>query len=62
MFAHQLANFQLWYRGWKDVHVSSSVQEECDKWYLGTTGEKPISSKRYTEEYNGQKRFRYTTE
>lgn len=63
MFEQQRAHFLKWYNEWSDIHVTSNMKQMCESWFLGTTDspDHPLTE-RTIEEFNGQKRARYTTD
>ena len=64
VFSRQQNRYLLWYDQWRSCKPLSETQQQCSEWLLSvTSGDDSVtSSKRHVEEYNGQRRYRYTTE
>ena len=64
VFSRQQNRYLLWYDQWRSCNPLSETQQQCSEWFLSVaSGDGSVtSSKRHVEEYNGQRRYRYTTE
>ena len=64
VFTRQKRQYDTWYDNWCSSNPPplADTQQQCDEWLLGgMAASNNVITERNSEEYNGQTRYRYTT-